>query len=85
VIVMAIDPRAFGPLETFTATIDNLSAGVEAVAPAPGFEKVMLPGGPEAASRAARRANGVPIAPDTWDIIAEAAAKLGVAAAPLLS
>ena len=85
VIVMAIDPRAFGALETFTATIDNLSAGVEAVAPAPGFEKVLLPGGPEAASRASRRANGVPIAPDTWDVIAGAAAKLGVAVAPLLS
>jgi LDH2 family malate/lactate/ureidoglycolate dehydrogenase len=85
VVVMAIDPRAFGALETFTATIDNLSAGIEAVPPASGFEKVFLPGGPEAVSRASRRANGVPIAPDTWDVISAAAAKLGVAVVPLLS
>ena len=78
VVVIAIDPRAFGSLDTFNATIDNMSASVEAVAPAPGVEKVLLPGGPEAHSRASRHEHGVPIAPDTWDVIAKAATHLGV-------
>ncbi len=78
VFVMAINPRAFADEDAYTSTIDNLASAVEAVPAAPGFSKVLLPGGPEANSRAERRQSGVPVAPDTWDAIAKAAQELGV-------
>ena len=45
---------------------------------APGFSKVLLPGGPEAQARAERTESGVPIPADTWDAIGAAAQELGV-------
>lgn len=79
VFMVAVDPKAFGGTEVFTSTVDNLTEAVRAVPPAPGFSEVMLPGGPEAKSRAERRENGVPIAPDTWDLLVAAAQKANVA------
>jgi uncharacterized oxidoreductase len=38
----------------------------------------MLPGGPEARSRAERSRDGVPIPSDTWDALAATATRLGV-------
>ena len=79
VFVLAINPRAFADEDAYTGTIDNLASAVEAVPAAPGFSTVLLPGGPEANSRAERRQSGVPVAPDTWDAISTAAQELGVA------
>ena len=78
VVVMAIDPRAFTDEDSYTGTIDNMAAAVKTVPTAQGFDEVMLPGGPEAKSRAERNKNGVPVPTDTWDAIAGAAQELGV-------
>jgi LDH2 family malate/lactate/ureidoglycolate dehydrogenase len=78
VFVVAINPRAFADEDAYTGTIDSMAAAVEAVTPAPGFERVMLPGGPEARSRAERSRDGVPVPPDTWQAIGAAAQGLGV-------
>ena len=55
-----------------------MAAAVKTVPTAQGFDEVMLPGGPEAKSRAERNKNGVPVPTDTWDAIAGAAQELGV-------
>jgi hydroxycarboxylate dehydrogenase B len=73
-----VNPQAFTEAGVFSQTIDNLAGAVEAVAPAPGVSEVMLPGGPEVRSRAERKAQGIPIAADTWDALAQTATRLGV-------
>jgi LDH2 family malate/lactate/ureidoglycolate dehydrogenase len=76
--VLAINPRAFADEDAFTGTIDNMAAAVESAPAAPGFPRVLLPGGPEANSRAERSQSGVPVPPDTWDAIGKTAQELGV-------
>lgn len=78
VFVMAINPRAFTSDAAFLGTIDNLSGAVKKVPAAPSFSEVLLPGEPEANSRAQRGKEGVPIPADTWDAIAGAAKELSV-------
>jgi hydroxycarboxylate dehydrogenase B len=78
VFVMAIDPRAFADEAAYTGTVDAMAASVRSVPPAPGFQNVLLPGEPEANSRAQRSKEGVPVPADTWDAIAGAASEVGV-------
>jgi len=78
VFVLAINPRAFASEGAYTGTIDNLAAAVKRVPPAPGVKEVLLPGEPEANSRAERQ-NGIPIPEDTWGVITEAAVRFNVA------
>ena len=78
VFVLAINPRAFAEPEAYAGTIDNMAAAARAVPPAPGFERVLLPGEPEALSRAERQQNGVPIPADTWHALEAAAARFNV-------
>ncbi|HEX2184189.1 MAG TPA: Ldh family oxidoreductase, partial [Chloroflexota bacterium] len=78
VFIMAVNPRAFAEPDDYGATIDNLAEAVRAVPPAPGFSEVMLPGGPEAKSRAERLQQGIPIPTQTWDALVETATRLQV-------
>lgn len=78
VFIIAVNPRAFTDPDVYNGTVDNMAAAVKAVAPAPGFKEVLLPGEPEALSRAERRRNGVPIPADTWNAIVDAATTLNV-------
>jgi LDH2 family malate/lactate/ureidoglycolate dehydrogenase len=78
VVVLALNPRAFAAPDAFAGTMDSMTQAVKAVAPAPGFEEVLLPGEPEAKSRAERRARGIPIPADTWDALAEAAGRFDI-------
>jgi uncharacterized oxidoreductase len=48
--------------------------------PAKADEPVLLPGQPEARTRADRLAHGVPLQPDTWTSLVQTAASLGVSA-----
>jgi len=59
--LIAIDIARFLPREEFLARMDALAAEAHAIAPAPGFDAVLVPGEPEERSRAARAAGGVPL------------------------
>ena len=48
------------------------------MAPAPGFERVRMPGDPEADTRAQRSTESIPIADDLWSMLEEQAEKVGV-------
>lgn len=56
----------------------EMAQSTRAVAPAPGFERVRMPGDPEADTRAQRSADSIPIADDLWSMLEEQAEKVGV-------
>ena len=72
----AIDTRVFGGGAPAAAA--GVLRRVRAVPPAEGFEHVLIPGEPELRTAERRRAEGVPVAEDTWRGIAAVAADLGV-------
>lgn len=60
------------------AAVGSMAAAVKAVDPAPGVEQVLLPGEPEARTRAAGTAQGIAGPADTWKAIAAAARSVGI-------
>jgi uncharacterized oxidoreductase len=77
-LVIALDIAAFAPAPQFTGAAERLAAQIAATPPLAGVERVLQPGEPENITRARRLAEGVPLADQTWDALAELAAQLGV-------
>jgi LDH2 family malate/lactate/ureidoglycolate dehydrogenase len=48
---------------------DEMLHRIRAVPPAPGFKEVLVPGDPEARTRAIRERDGIPIPDDVWEEI----------------
>ena len=59
--------------------VGELAAAVRAAAPAPGTNRVRLPGDPELETEARRRAEGIPVADGTWAEFVATASRYGVA------
>jgi len=59
--------------------VAELARRVRSAAPAPGFDRVRLPGDLEADTAARRREEGIPVADGTWADFAAVAARYGVA------
>ena len=76
---LAINPAVFRSIDGFQASVESLVERVKSVPPAPGFEEVLLPGEPEARTRAERE-GAISLAPVTWQAVVEAGARLGVSA-----
>ncbi len=68
----------FQPFAEYASRADEMGQRVRAVPPAPGFDEVLMPGDPEVRTRADRQRDGIPIADDIWQPIAEVATALGV-------
>jgi LDH2 family malate/lactate/ureidoglycolate dehydrogenase len=62
-VFIALHPAAFGP---GAAPVASYLEAVRAAAPAPGHERVLVPGDRARATRAANLANGVPVSHETW-------------------
>lgn len=77
-------PRGFG-VEHFAEAAREYVAYFKSSRPDRDTGEVLIPGEPEERTRAARRANGIPIQAHTWAAILEAAHELGVAAPPPLA
>jgi uncharacterized oxidoreductase len=73
-----IDPAALGGGEAFAAEAQAFAESLLAVPPREGFERVLLAGDPERATRARRAAEGVPVDATTWREILDGAASVGV-------
>jgi uncharacterized oxidoreductase len=73
-----LDPGHFGAAG-FVAEAMSYADYVKSSNPAQGVDEVLLPGEPEARTRARRLANGVPLQVDTWVNLRAVAAGLGVA------
>jgi hydroxycarboxylate dehydrogenase B len=82
-IVLA--PEAFGPPERMREEAEALCAWMRSSAPAPGFEEVLVPGEPEARSRALRGTDGIPIELPTLERLIAAGESVGLDAGRLRS
>jgi LDH2 family malate/lactate/ureidoglycolate dehydrogenase len=80
--LVVVDPGAFGDAGEYTATVGRVTAALKRVPPAPGTAEVLLPGEPEARTRAKRERDGIALPGDTWDALAAVAAQAGVPMPP---
>jgi len=75
---LAIEAGRFMPQEEFAARVRQLVAHTKAVAPAKGYDEVLVAGDPEWRAEELRRREGIPLAADVWENISALAARLGV-------
>jgi len=73
--MIVIDITHFTDLETYYATTDSLLGRVERVKPAPGFEKVIIPGEPEARHRSSSATEGIVVEDNVWEKLLSIAAE----------
>lgn len=73
-----VSPAHLGTEEALARVGGGFAEWVKAARPTVPGQPVLLPGEPEAATRAERLARGVPLQPDTWASIRATAASLGV-------
>jgi uncharacterized oxidoreductase len=76
--LMAIDPAAFGGKDRFRDLLAEVFTYVASSPPAPGADGVILPGELDFRTAEKRRAEGIPVADETWRLIREAGLKAGV-------
>jgi LDH2 family malate/lactate/ureidoglycolate dehydrogenase len=76
--VVCVDPAAFRPAEDFLDYVEATAARIKAVPPAEGFDEVLLPGEPEARSRAARLRDGIPVPDEIWADLLKSARSVGL-------
>jgi hydroxycarboxylate dehydrogenase B len=75
--MIALDVAHFNDPDRFTADVEALFGRLHAVRPAPGFDRVMVPGEPEAAQRALQAREGIAVDEATWDKIVAVCAERG--------
>jgi LDH2 family malate/lactate/ureidoglycolate dehydrogenase len=67
--LVVIDVGAFADRTAFAGDVDALFARLNGVKPAPGFQRVIVPGEPEAEQREKRSREGFPITAVIWEQI----------------
>ena len=72
------DPNAFGSGSRFADTVEEYVSWVLTARPADPDNPVRMPGDPERATEAERRANGLPLPDDAWNAILAAVAASGL-------
>lgn len=78
VFVAAIDPAAFGDPVHYCQQVAEVLAAAQRVPPAPGPDRVLVPGEPEVNMRRAREREGIPLPEATWQELAQVGEALGV-------
>jgi LDH2 family malate/lactate/ureidoglycolate dehydrogenase len=76
--MMALRVDAFRSLDEFSQAVDRRLGEIKAVPPSQGHGEVLIPGEPEARTRAKRMQTGIPVAEDTWAKILDTASRYGV-------
>ena len=77
-LMIALDIKHFRPDGGYGAAAEGFLDELRAVPPAPGFERVQIPGEPERALKARREADGIPVADGIWAGLVAAAETVGV-------
>jgi LDH2 family malate/lactate/ureidoglycolate dehydrogenase len=77
--LLAVDPSAFLPFEEFTRRVDLLVDRLEGSPPAPGVERVRVPGLDRGRLARQRARDGIPLPADHVDRLRKLAAELDVA------
>jgi len=78
VLVLVIDPSAFGPAGAYAEMTGATLGAVRAEPPAPGHTRVLAPGDPEREARAARLQAGIAIPEATWTELCTTAQNYGI-------
>ena len=78
IFVFAMDAAVFRPQADYARALSRTLGRIKAVPPGPGFDEVLLPGEPEARSRAKRESDGISIPEETWKAVCSVGAELGV-------
>lgn len=78
VLVMAIRPDAFIPLDQYLTQVERACAALKAAVPIDEARPVLLPGEPEQLTRQQRTAHGIPMAEATWQSLCDLAQSLGL-------
>lgn len=73
-----VDPRRIDPGNFFDGEVARYVAYFKDTRPAQGTDAVLIPGDPEARTRAERTQNGVPLPDETWNAIVTTAREVGV-------
>jgi uncharacterized oxidoreductase len=76
--VIAIDIAPFVALTDFIEKVEDQATQIVASPPAPGIDRVRLPGDPELESAEARRREGIPIPASTWAELKQLAGSCGL-------
>jgi LDH2 family malate/lactate/ureidoglycolate dehydrogenase len=76
--LIAVDVSAFTDVGDYLAGVDDAIDAIKALPPLDGAE-ILYPGERGAAAYAERERDGIPLAPKSWEELAQAAAGLGVA------
>jgi uncharacterized oxidoreductase len=79
VLFIVLDIAAFRSPQEYDTESQAVAKRVKATKPAPGFERVMLPGEPEQNTAKERKSQGIQIDDATWKLLTEDAAALNVA------
>jgi uncharacterized oxidoreductase len=79
VFLTVISPAAFGDADHYQALVGEHLAAAKRVAPAGNAGEVLIPGEPEARSRAQRTRDGISLPEATWNELAEVGRRYGVA------
>jgi LDH2 family malate/lactate/ureidoglycolate dehydrogenase len=77
-LFIAIKPDLFMPSEAFAERMDTLVQRAHDCPRAEGFDEILIPGEPEARTRAARVAEGIPVTPDVVATLRDEAARAGI-------
>ena len=78
IFLFAIDAAVFRSSADYEKAIAKTIARIKAVPSRPGFAEILLPGEPEAGTRATREREGIEIPADTWRAVVGVGAELGV-------
>lgn len=78
-LLMAIDPTIFTTRDRFESDVEQLVGELRGAPLAEGVDRILLPGEPERAVRAARLAGGIPISGELAETLDRLAGKLGLA------
>lgn len=77
-LAIFIDPKVVDPAHFFDGEVARYIAYFKDSKLAQGHDAVLIPGEPEAATRAERTKNGVPLTDETWNSIAATARSVGI-------
>ena len=79
IFMFAMDAGLFRAKPDYARALATRLGQIKGVPPAAGFTEVLVPGEPEARTRAEREKNGIPIPEDTWSAVQAAALSVGCA------
>jgi uncharacterized oxidoreductase len=77
-VIIVLDIARLQPIGAFAAGVDSVVAALQAVPPAAGFSRVVVPGEPENVTQQERERAGIPVSEETWRLFREAARSVDV-------